>query len=603
MTFPIRLSLIIAACTILLSGCGSQLTSQTARDAGQSDLQRVERLIAEADTAAPIKSAQLKAQAARILVRLNRRDDAANLLDEVDLTLLTPALRFEIAELKARAALDREDGGAALHYLQQLPQDKSQLPAEQQYQLGQMQAEAYRYQQDELSEIQQLIQLTPLTPEYDLQALHDRLWTLLLSLPRQQLEQLTQRPNNSYYEQGWYELAYTAINAPDLSTQTRNLEQWKILWQSHPALILPPNQLQSTLDAKQLSAGHIALLLPLSGALQQPAEAILTGFMTAHYNAVNRGSETSRVTVLDSAQINSPELLAQVIQEKQIDLVIGPLEKEFVSQLLTAEPFSIPILTLNVVPDQTRPNIYQFGLTIEDEAMQSAEQIWQDGHQRVLIYTPTTDWGVRAEQSFSQHFESLGGTVLKALRYEDGANYSEQIAHLLGTDASGERSQKINRTIGNRAESEDRRRQDVQAIFLSALPDAARQIKPTLAFHYAGDVPVYATSHVYSGSETPIRDQDLNGIRFAASPWLIAPPSNIHLQLAQQRDNTNTRFGRLYALGIDAFQLYPYLAQLAASGNTQINGESGTLTIPRNNQIKRQLTWSTFRDGKPQLLQ
>ncbi|MEH6578788.1 MAG: penicillin-binding protein activator [Amphritea sp.] len=601
MTFPIRLSLIITTClTIMLGGCSIQTGSQAPADIAKSDALQVEKLIAEADNSAPIKSARLKAEAARILVRLDRRTDAANLLEEIDLTLLAPALRFEIAELKARAALDREDGISAMRYLQQLPEDKSSLPIERQYQIGQMQADAYRFQQDNLSEAQQLIQLSSLTPQADKQALHDRIWSVLLALPSQQLDQLSLRPNNTYQEQGWYELAHNAKTATDLTSQSIKQEQWKILWQSHPAFELPPSNLQTLASAEQIDASHIALLLPLSGKLEKPAEAIMTGFMSAYYNTMRNGEETSTVTMLDSSQINTPELLYQVTQEKQIDLIVGPLEKDFVNQLINYGSFDIPILTLNVVAGSMQQNIYQFGLAIEDEAIQAAEQAWQDGHRQMLVYTPDTDWGIRAQLSFSQHFEALGGTVLTTINHQRNANYSEDIAQLLGTGASIERSKKIAQTIGARPESEDRRRQDIDAIFLSALPEAARQIKPTLAFHYAGRIPVYATSHVYSGVETPIRDQDLNGIRFVATPWLVEEPSSLHLQLAQQRDNTNSRFGRLYALGIDAFQLYPYLAQLAAFPNTQVNGESGILTIPHNNHIQRHLTWSTFRDGKPQ---
>lgn len=603
MTFPIRLSLIVTTCAALfISGCSIQPGDSSSATTQQQDAQQLEKLLAQADTSAPIKSAELKAQAARILVRLNRREDAASLLEEIDLTLLTPALRYEIAELKARAALDREDGTSALRYLQQLPPEQREtLPAERQYQLGEMEADAYLFQQDNLSEAQLLIQMSSYSPADKKQTLHDRIWDRLNNFPVHQLEQLSRNPGNSYYEQGWYELALTAKSATDLSSQSSQMQQWQILWQSHPAFELPPSTLLAITSIDQLSARHIALLLPLSGKLQRPAEAIMTGFMTAHYNAVRAGNETSKVTILDSALITDPTLLYQVAEEKQIDLIIGPLEKNLVKLILDQGPASTPILTLNTIANQSQHNIYQFGLAIEDEAIQAANKAWHDGHKNIITYTPDTDWGRRAQTAFSKQLNSLGGTVVSSDYYPQDANYSEQISIMLGTDLSNERRKRINQIIGERAESEDRRRQDVDAIFLSAQPQAARQIKPTLAFHYAGKIPVYATSHLYSGKESPIEDQDLNGIRFIATPWLVEQPSTEHLQLAQLRDNTDSRFGRLYALGIDAFQLYPYLAQLAASPAARINGETGILSITENNQVQRQLTWTLFRNGSPQL--
>ena len=598
MTFPSRLSLAVAvSAALFIAGCSVQQTGPSV-DRPLTEMEQVTQLLNEAETAAPIRSAELKADAARILMRLGRKDDAARLLDEIDLQRLAPALQFEIAQLKARTALEKEDGRQALKYLQQLPESTTNaLPAEQQYTIGELQADAYRYQQDRLSELLQLIQLSSYSPESKTQALHNRIWDILNELPSAQLQQLSRQPANSYYEQGWYELILSTRGATDLSSQSKQMEQWQLLWESHPAQRVAPEALQAITQASTIEANRIGLLLPLSGRLQKPAEAILNGFMTAHYNAVRDGRATPEIIVLDTEQFMTPAQLYQAATDKQLDLLIGPLRKEIVEKTLDAGPAPIPTLTLNTLPEKYQSNIYQFGLAVEDEAIQAAEQMWLDGHKQALVYTASAEWGQRAETAFAKHFEALGGTILDSYSFANDANYSEQIATLLATEASTERRKQLTRIIGERPESEERRRQDVDAIFLSALPQAARQIKPTLAFHYAGRVPVYSTSHIYTGTESAIEDQDLNGIRFVATPWLIGQPSNAHLQLAQQQTNTNSRFGRLYALGVDAFELYPYLAQLAASPEARINGETGTLSINDSNQIQRQLRWAIFKQG------
>ncbi|WP_417227575.1 penicillin-binding protein activator [Amphritea sp.] len=603
MTFPSRLSLVLTASVALfLTGCGSQQGNMT--PASTDPMQQVAELIQLAEVAAPVKSAQLKAKAARILIAQNRQDEASQLLDEVDMQRLTPALQFEISELRARTALQQQDGQRALRYLQQLPAGTTQnLPTEQQYLIGEMQADAYRYQENSFNELQQLIQLSSYSPADKARTLHNRIWNLLTQMPIDQLKQLSQQADNNYYQQGWYELALSAGNALDLNQQDKQLQQWNVLWQSHPAQQIPPDALQAVSNAETLSAEHIALFLPMSGNLQKPAEAIITGFMTAHYNAVQAGKTTARVTMLDSTKINTPEQLYQLATERNIDLIVGPLQKEMVEKLINYGPAPIPTLTLNTVPGLQQSNIYQFGLAIEDEASQAAERVWQDQKRQVLIYTANTDWGERAANAFSRRFNELGGTILDSRRYNDNISYSEQIAELLGTDQSGIRKSQLTRVIGQRPEFENRRRQDVDAIFLAALPQSARQIKPTLAFHYAGNIPVYATSLIYTGTESAIEDQDLNGINFVTTPWVSSPPSATHLQLAQLRDDTESRFGRLYALGIDAFTLFPYLAQLSASSSAKIEGETGSLSITENNQIMRTLNWTTFTQGIAQPLE
>ena len=603
MTFAIRLSLIVTGFALLLTGCGISPTGTGQQTTPvETTEQRVARLLTQADQSQPIEQAQLKAEAARVLIAANRRDEAVNLIDGIDLRLLTPALRFDIASLRAQAALDQNDGATALRYLEQLPADNQQLLPQQRFEAGQLAAEAYALENDSLSQAQQLIRLSSFGLETDTTALHDSIWAALMRTDLQTLQQIALATTNSYTEQGWYELALAVRTATDLTSQTANLQEWQTLWQSHPANTASPESIEAIASNDIIVSDHIGVVLPLSGRLQKPAEAILTGFMTAHYQAAQQGLKTSQITILDSSQITNPQTLYQVAAEKGIDLIIGPLEKQLVSDIIAAGPAPIPTLTLNVSGDTAQANIYQFGLAIEDEARQAAERAFQDGQRNVLIMTLDTEWGRRAANTFSQTFTELGGQILDSLEYADQDDYSAKVTELLAMDISAERTELLRQVIGGGFESEDRRRQDVDAIFLGATPQAARQIKPTLAFHYAGGLPVYATSNIYSGRPNTISDQDLNNILFAASPWLLEAPSDNHRSLAQQGKNTSSRFGRLYALGLDAYLVFPYLNQLAASPNATINGETGILSIQGNNHIQRQLTWAVFKDGQPELI-
>ena len=61
-------------------------------------------------------------------------------------------------------------------------------------------------------------------------------------------------------------------------------------------------------------------------------------------------------------------------------------------------------------------------------------------------------------------------------------------------------------------ESRPRRRQDFDGIFLLAPdPDTARRLRPLLVYHYAGDIPVYASSAVVN-DQGKTQNRDLNGL-------------------------------------------------------------------------------------------
>ncbi len=167
------------------------------------------------------------------------------------------------------------------------------------------------------------------------------------------------------------------------------------------------------------------------------------------------------------------------------------------------------------------------------------------------------------------------------------------------TDARKGTEKALRELLRHRLEFQERRRQDADAILMTALPDAARLIKPMLDYHFATDMPIYATSHIYPGDANATRDVDLNGVRFCDLPWTLEPPSDAHRLLSSSGKNTLSRFGRLYALGVDAIELYPWLEQLQYSPDTYIDGETGRLQLMGSKQVQRELTCTQFEQGIP----
>ena len=134
-------------------------------------------------------------------------------------------------------------------------------------------------------------------------------------------------------------------------------------------------------------------------------------------------------------------------------------------------------------------------------------------------------------------------------------------------------------------------------IFLIAEPGPARQINPTLAYLYAGDIPVYGSQDIYSGLPRPLVDNDLNGIIFGDSPWLLGFDDELKAQATNLFPQNNALTLRLQAFGIDAFRLYPRLKQLQTVTDSQIYGATGLLRLVEDNNIIRELIWARVSEG------
>lgn len=605
MKFQWRLSLTAILLSTIISGCSVQTTSKPTLSNTEQQRNRAGVLLQKAENAKPIKSAELRAEAAQILLALGQKENAYNVLDSIDISLLPPSMRFNIATLKAEAAIEQNQPEAALEHLSTLQANsKTGLPKDQEIIFLELQAQAYKQQKALFAEVKSLTKLSLILESNQAkQTIHDEIWNRLLMLDPTTRTTLLRQGNNSYYEQGWLELINELSNNKQLDTQHQAISNWATLWEAHPARTLPPSAL-SGLSKQSYSANKIAVLLPLEGKFAKAAAAIKEGILMAHFRQQQPGKSSPELLFLNSEVINTPIQLQAILSEQKVDLVIGPLSKDYVTTLASDGHISTPILALNYADDQNREGLYQFGLSTDDEAKQIAAQAWNDGIRNAAILTPKSKWGEKVETAFREHFSALGGNIVTAHNFGATEEFSADIGTFLGTDISKERYKKVRQAIYTRKiEFEEHRRQDIDAIILTALPNDARQLTPILAFNFAGDLPIYATSHLFSGTNDPIQDQDLNRIKFLGTPWSLKPPSQNKVLISQQRTDTNSRFGRLYALGLDAYRIYPYLQQLSALPGTEIDGETGKLSISPNGKVNRKLVWAEYKEGTPQLFE
>jgi outer membrane PBP1 activator LpoA protein len=230
--------------------------------------------------------------------------------------------------------------------------------------------------------------------------------------------------------------------------------------------------------------------------------------------------------------------------------------------------------------------------------IQVAEQSFSDGNRKALAIFPDSDWGIRNYETFKVRWTELGGTVVDSSSYSSQKSYSDLVKSLLNVDESEDRSSELRRIVGKRFEFTPRRRQDIDFVFLLGDPAQARGINPTLAFFYAEDIPVYSTSQVHELDDSKIDSIDLNGIRFCDIPWKVTDGDPIKALIQSAWPLSQAQMAPFFALGVDAYRIYPRLEQLKQVRTDKLFGSTGVLQLEQNNIISRKLMWAQYRDGE-----
>jgi outer membrane PBP1 activator LpoA protein len=511
-----------------------------------------------------------------------------------------PQLDFQKRVLMAEAALKRNQPEEAQQLLQQRPRGDVSADIQKRY---------YRTRSETYKLTGNLLESARAQSELD----------LLLNDPQQRVEVQkeivrtlstytdsalrTLRPSPPGIFGGWMELARIIKvypNDPQLGQQ--RLETWRERFSSHPAM---PELLEGyfkRISTLYKAPSHVAVLLPQSGPYAKAGAALRRGLMAAYYK--KKGGNRPELRFYDSSDSSGIWSTYQQAVAAGADMVIGPLSKESVAQLARSGYLDTPVLALNQVSGEVSPprNLFQFALSPEDEARQVAERAWVDGHTTALALYPKSNWGTRVFDAFRRRWEQLGGTLLEAQTYDSAEHdFSAPIQAVLNVAESKQRYQTLQRLLGTDIEFEPRRRQDAGFIFLAAKSQLARQVRPQLQFHHAADLPVYTTSHAYSGVPSPKMDLDLEGIRFPDIPWLLVSGEE-HQASTKELPKKLAAFGRLFAMGIDAYELLPHLSRLEVDSGETLDGKTGILYLDGLKQVRRQLVWAQMKRGKPKVI-
>ncbi|MGO4503930.1 MULTISPECIES: penicillin-binding protein activator [unclassified Dyella] len=330
---------------------------------------------------------------------------------------------------------------------------------------------------------------------------------------------------------------------------------------------------------------HVALLLPTSGNLAAAGTAIREGFFAAYADSAHNHMPRPPVKVYDSAGTSAGAIKAyQQAVADGAQLIIGPLTRGEVSALFGLPQLPVPLLALNHPDDKSLPasGVSEFGLLPETEGAQAADHMADNGIVNAFVIVSNDDFAQRASKSFKAELEARGGKVAGVGNLPgSGVNFASTISGLGMPTDSGDAS--ANKDTG---------------IFISMRPQQARLLLPQLKLAKI-NLQAYGTSHIYAGVDDASANRDLEGVEFCDSPWLfdVQPGLPNHGDIAGQLPAARGTSARLFAFGMDAWNLAPYVDWLRAHPGSYLPGASGQLTSDQFGRVRRVLVWAKFQDG------
>ena len=599
----IKCSLLCSFFLVIASCGGTQFKpSGTQPDAAPS-LDQIPQMLQEAETLEGPKRDAVKIQAASLLLTYGDTDWARSVAAEVQAEELDAANYIDYILVVSGVAARSGEPFVAKRVLSdpKVEQKLRMVGAEKRIGLYDHRAKLYHNIAEYRQAIEQRLAIDKITNDPDFKDLNqDLIWQSLMALSEADLK-LESKMQRDPVAKGWYQLAAVSKNyQTDMQRQLQQVKAWAQQKPQHPASIRLPADLQLLRQLVEKQPRQVALLLPLSGKVKKAAEAIRDGFMAAYFEARNNASRPD-IRVYDTTGEDISDIYNSAVFNGA-ELIIGPLNKDNIETLAAQTELPIPTLALNYIDIQEMTEqLYQFGLAVEDEAIQVAERAWQDGLRRAMVVARKGKWGDRSALTFMQHWQQLGGEIIGEYRFQDTKDYSNLIREAMQISQSTQRKSDLQRRLGTRLEFEPRRRKDIDLIFLVAYPTQARQIKPTLAFHYAGDIPVYATSHIFNGRNDSSADRDMNDIRFTTMPWFFNQDFS-EKQAIEKYASPNPAYQQLYAFGVDVFHLYPRLRQLEEVEQARFYGTTGTLSLNLDRRVVRQQAWAQFVNGQAQAM-
>jgi len=568
-----------------------KLPHQGAVDAARVDKRLLKQLKQRQEVSSPANEKFLLKMAADLLKK--RRLSAVNqTLASIKKPLSSPILQTYYRVLVAHYAVLSQREKEAFTILRDIESSLASLPIDLQIYFRQLIGFLYQKDGQLLPSIKHRVALSELLGDKALLQNNLLLWKMISSVDLEYLPQA-----NDMLSKGWFDLVKLHKDFPvDSKPYNMALRDWLQQFSAHPAQLSWPGPFAPADVIQQFTKfQHAAVFLPLSGKLAFAGKAALDGLLTAYYQQLPLFSIAPKLTIIDTNIVDIAEAYNGLAQSS-VDLIIGPLQKKN-ARALNMLNVHQPVLLLNQINDPTPNLTFQFNVAPEEEVDNIISHASRQGLVRAMLISDNSVLGQRVANHFRGIWEEIGGVIIDT-PIVDESQLAQVLQSSLHIDDSKARRRALARVLNTSLKFEPRRRQDIDFIVLATDVELARRVRPQLQFYYVSQLPIFASSHLYSDIPNPERDSDLNSIKFTAYPWMIG---NHFVSMTQLKDDSVSKrrsYRSLFALGFDAFKLATHFEDMSNNSNFSFQGLTGQLSISDSRLIQREMYWAQFKAGK-----
>lgn len=409
------------------------------------------------------------------------------------------------------------------------------------------------------------------------QRVNDTIWELVSLTPA--LETLALADRGTDTERAWWSLRLDLLRSPTLGDNPARVAAWQAAHPEHPGARQLPTVLRAP-AATTRQPRQVALLLPVSGPLARAGRAVRDGFMTAWF--AQPEEQRFAVRVYDTGRNSLAEIVPRALADGA-EVIVGPLQREAVSALNDLAP-DVPVLALNYLAAGTpTPQLAQFGLAIEDDVGSLVHWLRDTGAERIMVLHGPHEWAARVERALAdQGMAPVASHLLPEMR-----TVTDEIGSALHIQDSIDRHAEVQRLMGLSVAFTPRSRTDIDAVVALVNAVEVTALVPALRYHYADDIPAYATAQTLLGANnTTLRAMDGYGV--VELPWqLPEEPGRALIEAAFPLGRDP--FASMYALGADALRLVDRVLPANRSAAAQVLGNTGVLTVGPDGKVQREL--------------
>jgi hypothetical protein len=212
----------------------------------------------------------------------------------------------------------------------------------------------------------------------------------------------------------------------------------------------------------------------------------------------------------------------QAVMKESPDLVIGPVAMEDVADLLLIHP-SVPVIALNRLADSDQ-NVWQIGLSLEYTAMQLAEVLQEQHHDKILLLLHDS---ATAERSWKAFLEGSQGQLVDVVSFAKVSELKQASRRLLHTHSGIQRIIDLRAALDNKVEAMPWIRQDADLVLMVSPLNEALELSFRTDYLWDQNMNIYWLD---SGQQ-PVQDFVSSSVNWGRMKTLMSP----YLVRAMQR--------------------------------------------------------------------